>query len=471
MSKILDFENFKVQLGQSPLLSAYADYVALAVPTFELVICGLLLVPKTRVIGLIAAYCLMVMFTAYIYIILNFSSFVPCSCGGILEEMSWNQHMAFNITFIAIAVIAIFISQIRIKSFKYIFIGCGGLLSVGFIFALFYMSENLIHHHNNFTRRFPHFPAVLDKEMDLKSTSYYFAGSNNGKIYLGNFNAPLQIVEIDSKLNTKITHNIKIDKMQLPFTAIQIKVLAPYFYLVDGNVPCLFKGNISDWKASYVMRGDPYFSQFTPMDSSKIAFRTILKSTKTNTLGVFSLTDTTAIKFEPKLIQKQIDGVFDTDGQLLYDNESKKLIYLYTYRNQFIIANPSLKLISRGNTIDTTAHSNIKVATISSSGETKLAAPPLIVNNTSAVFNNILFVSSNLPGKYESLVMWKKASIVDLYNLENHSYLMSFYIYNIDRDKMRSFYVEGNVLYALIEKKIVTYKLRKFVTENFKKKS
>jgi hypothetical protein len=129
---------------------------------------------------------------------------VPCSCGGILEEMSWNQHMAFNITFIAIAVIAIFISQIRIKSFKYIFIGCGGLLSVGFIFALFYMSENLIHHHNNFTRRFPHFPAVLDKEMDLKSTSYYFAGSNNGKIYLGNFNAPLQIVEIDSKLNKNV---------------------------------------------------------------------------------------------------------------------------------------------------------------------------------------------------------------------------------------------------------------------------
>lgn len=470
VSKILDFENFRVQLGQSPLLSAYADYISIMVPASELLICFFLLIPKIRFVGLLLSYLLMVMFTAYIYIILNFSSFVPCSCGGILEHMSWNEHMIFNLAFILFSTVAILPFQRYSTIKKVLFLAFGGFFSIGFIFILFYKSENIIHHHNNFTRRFPHFPAVQKNELDLKSDTYYFAGSGDGKIYLGNYTAPLQILEIDSELKSQVLHNLKIDKMKLPFTAIQIRVQPPYFYLVDGNVPCIFKGNIANWEAFYVMRGDPYFSQFVVTDSTHIAFRTILKKTKTNTLGQFNLKDSTNITFESNLIQKQIDGVFDTDGQMLFDKVSQNLIYLYRYRNQFIVTNPSLKLRYRGNTIDTTAHAQIKVATISGSGEIKLAAPPLIVNNTGAVFNNILFVSSNLPGKYESLEMWKKASIIDAYNLKNRAYVLSFYIYDNNSKKMRSFYVHDDNLFALIGTKVVVYKLRKSVTENYKRR-
>lgn len=470
-SKILDFENFQVQLGQSPLLSAYAEFVSYAVPISELLICSLLLIPRLRLYGMYATYGIMVMFTAYIYIILNYSSFIPCSCGGILEEMSWNQHMVFNCLFILLSATAIVLSESKRLKTILIIIALEGILSIGFIFLLFQMSENIIHHHNNFIRRFPHFPAVQKNELDLKSDTYYFAGSVDGKVYLGNYTAPLQILEIDAELKSQILHKLKIDKMKLPFTAIQLRVQPPYFYLVDGNVPCIFKGNIANWKASYVMRGDPYFTQVAVTDSTHIAFRTILKKTKTNTLGQFNLKDTTNIKFEPSLIQKQIDGVFDTDGQLIYDHLAQKVVYLYRHRNQFIVADPNLKLKYRGNTIDTTAHAQIKVATISGSGETKLAAPPLIVNNTGAAYNNILFVSSNLPGKYESLEMWKKASIIDIYNLENRAYLLSFYIYDNNGKKMRSFYIHGDNLFALIGTKVVLYKLRKSVTENFKNKS
>lgn len=100
VSKILDYENFRVQLAQSPLLSAFARYVAWGVPAFEILISILLLSEKWRTVGLFSAFGLMVMFTAYIYIILNFSSFVPCSCGGVLEKMTWNQHLVFNLAFI-----------------------------------------------------------------------------------------------------------------------------------------------------------------------------------------------------------------------------------------------------------------------------------------------------------------------------------------------------------------------------------
>lgn len=86
-SKVIDFENFQVQIGQSPMLSAFASYLAYAVPLVELGISILLINSRWRTMGLVLSFSLMVMFTAYIYIILNYSSFVPCSCGGLLEEL------------------------------------------------------------------------------------------------------------------------------------------------------------------------------------------------------------------------------------------------------------------------------------------------------------------------------------------------------------------------------------------------
>ena len=110
VSKLLDFEIFQVQLGQSPLLSAFAGWVSWGVPFVELFISFLLLSSRFRLIGLYGAFGLMLMFTIYIIIILNFSSFIPCSCGGILEKMSWKTHLIFNILFVFLALIGILFS-------------------------------------------------------------------------------------------------------------------------------------------------------------------------------------------------------------------------------------------------------------------------------------------------------------------------------------------------------------------------
>jgi len=115
-SKLLDFTTFRVQLGQSPLLNAFADWISISVPGIEIIIAFVLLIPKYRLIGLYASYLLMAMFTMYIYIILNYSAFVPCSCGGILQKMTWNEHLFFNIVFILLAIIAILICPGSAKS-------------------------------------------------------------------------------------------------------------------------------------------------------------------------------------------------------------------------------------------------------------------------------------------------------------------------------------------------------------------
>lgn len=110
-SKLIDYQQFEVQLGKSPLLSAYAYIIVWAVPFVEIVISLLLFFPKLRLIGLFASFFLMVMFTTYIIVILNFSDYVPCSCGGVLEKMGWTEHLIFNIAFIVLAFIGIWITS------------------------------------------------------------------------------------------------------------------------------------------------------------------------------------------------------------------------------------------------------------------------------------------------------------------------------------------------------------------------
>ena len=106
-SKLIDYQKFRVQLGQSPMLTAFAGWVAWIIPSVEIIIAIMLALPRLRLTALYAAFSLMVMFTAYIIAITKFSEYVPCSCGGVLQNMSWNQHLLFNIGFVLLGLAGI----------------------------------------------------------------------------------------------------------------------------------------------------------------------------------------------------------------------------------------------------------------------------------------------------------------------------------------------------------------------------
>ena len=106
-SKLWDFQQFKVQLGQSPILTAYAEWVAWVVPGVEYLLALLLLFNGSRLEAFYGSLALMVMFTTYILLVLNFSDYIPCSCGGVLEDLGWTGHIVFNLFFVVLAVVAI----------------------------------------------------------------------------------------------------------------------------------------------------------------------------------------------------------------------------------------------------------------------------------------------------------------------------------------------------------------------------
>jgi uncharacterized membrane protein YphA (DoxX/SURF4 family) len=105
--KIIDFSNFRAVIGQSPLITRFAPYLAVGVPLVEIIISGLLVFSRWRIIGLCASFALMLVFTFYIIILLNLHSHLPCSCGGIIQDMSWQQHLVFNIVFLLLSLTGI----------------------------------------------------------------------------------------------------------------------------------------------------------------------------------------------------------------------------------------------------------------------------------------------------------------------------------------------------------------------------
>jgi len=476
VSKLLDFENFQVQLGQSPLLSAFASWVSWAVPMIEILIALTLLIPRYRVVGLFAAFSLMVMFTSYIIIILNFSSFVPCSCGGILEKLGWTEHLVFNSAFVLLALIGILMltstkSTNNRRKHNSIFITVPVLLltSIAVVVLLFVLSEDIIHHRNNFIRRFPHYPATEIRQQDLKYNSYYFAGTNPGKIYLGNYTTPFQITVADTLLKTINKHNIQLDRVDFSFHSAEIRVLDSSFYLFDGTVPCIYRGKTANWKAKLQAPIAIRYTLAEPVDTNTVVFRAFAPKTGENILGLFKLATENTTDFKPKLLEKQIDGIFDTDGMLKYDKVKRSVVYLYKYRNQFVTTDQNLSVVSQGKTIDTFSKAKIQVKYLPASKERKMSTPPFVVNKAIAVDNNLLYVASALPGKYEAIELWDTATIIDVYDLSNNSYLFSFPIYNVKKEKMKSFIVQGNLLFAIVGTHLVLYKLNTLFTSHLKK--
>lgn len=475
LSKLLDFDNFKIQLGQSPILSSFAKWMVIFIPLLEFGIAILLIFRGLKFWGLLLSFLLMFLFSQYIYIMLNYSSYIPCSCGGILAKMTWKQHLVFNIFFTVLALVAFILYPYESKTnnrYKHIITFKIGLLSAAAILGglvmilMFHFTDNIIHYKNNFIRRFPQHTAQEIYQIDLKFNSYYFAGSDKGNIYLGNSTAPLKVTVLDT-LSKKITqHNITLERIKMPFSVPVIRVSNGHLFVFEGTVPYIFSGSTVNWHASLKLKSGYHFSNAVPIDSTILAVRYINPLTNENAVGIADLKDTLKSKISSDLLEKQFDGIFDTDGALIYNPVIKKIIYVYYYRNQYMLITNQLKLDLKGNTIDTVSKAHVELVKNPTSGKTTFSKPPLRVNRLIASYGHLLFVNSSLPGQYESEDLWETATIVDVYDLTDKSYRSSFPIYNIGRKKMRAMYVYGNYLYALIDQKLVCYKLRSHITQN-----
>jgi putative oxidoreductase len=110
-NKIWKFHNFEWVLSTLPLIGALSQLIAYAVPVAEIIASILLLSDGGRRSGLIISFLLMFGFTAYLLFMLIYTTDLPCNCGGVLSQLSWKQHIAFNLFFLILSTIALKFNQ------------------------------------------------------------------------------------------------------------------------------------------------------------------------------------------------------------------------------------------------------------------------------------------------------------------------------------------------------------------------
>jgi hypothetical protein len=480
LTKLTDYEKFVVQIGQSPLLTAFAGWIAWMVPLLEILVSAMLAVPRWRLIGLYAAFSLMVMFTTYIVCILTLSVYVPCSCGGVLEKLGWTEHLVFNIAFALLSMLGVLLyytesngrdvqrdneakpTFYKMKAIKKPVVALFSymILSTTLVVVLYALSDHSIRKHNSLLRIILKHPIHNIGGVDLKFNSYYIAGASDDRIYLGNYTGPLHLLIANYTLADTQHVVLSIRNMGAKkFKAPKLAVAPPYFYIMDGEMPSLYRGDVNKWLAdSFMFDKSAYFLDALPVGPSSFAIRTTSSLTDELALGKIS-PEKPYIKVDTTLLQKQIDGKFCTDGMLLYDQESPKVVYLYSYRNQYIVSDTSLNLLYRGNTIDTVSRAQVTAAKISSDKTYTMSSPPLLVNAASCVSSGLLFVNSPLLSRNESEEAFKKNSAVDVYDLNDGTYKFSFYIPRFNGRGLEEFRIFNNKLIVRYSQRVETYKL------------
>lgn len=116
ISKLIDHEGFLSSILQSSIIRNHAIILSWFIPALELLIAAMLLSEKYRKPGLLISLALMIIFTLYITYMILFVPHLPCSCGGVLKELSWSNHILFNSVFILLIITALF-SDTRHKHF------------------------------------------------------------------------------------------------------------------------------------------------------------------------------------------------------------------------------------------------------------------------------------------------------------------------------------------------------------------
>jgi len=324
------------------------------------------------------------------------------------------------------------------------------------VVGLFVSSEHIMKRENPFVRRF--MPHHIDKAeyLDMEVNSYYIAGLTNDTVYLGNYTAPLLITAVPTKLGSKVEHQIKLDETQRSFRSLTIRVQGQDFFVGDGTIPIIYKGNTANWTATKYMEEKVYFSLLQPLENNAFLFRSQRAANGEHVLGRLQVSDSTSFELYDNALQKQIDGVFDTDGQLVTDAKTNQGVYTYYYRNQYLAYQPLANRFVAGKTIDTTSVAKIEVTTLTN-GEKKMGAPPQKVNSKTYAHNGLLYVKSELMGTNEPRSMWKQASIIDVYDYNKNEYLYSFYAYNYQGDKIKEFAMNDSYFFGLVGNSLVRW--------------
>jgi len=329
----------------------------------------------------------------------------------------------------------------------------GGVLS---IVLLSFFSEKLNHRTNGFIRLVPPHVSMPVKIRDIRFNSFYFAGGTATHFYLANHTAPGLVMSMTTGLTDSTTARISLASAGGRFAkGLRISIDSPFIHLFEGITPGIARGVLGDTLLHRENAG-LYFSLAEPLSPVSQVYRAVDDRIHENVL-VKQIGS--SLLPASHVLEKQVDGIFCTDGALIAQPDSNRMVYIYRYRNQFICLDTNIRIRYKARTIDTISRVKFTVGAIPSQRAITLSSPPQFVNEQSCVSGNYLFIHSALHADNEEMGIFEKSSAIDVYSLVDGNYILSFYLPDYRHNKIQEFRVFGHTLVALYDHYLYTYNL------------
>jgi len=350
-----------------------------------------------------------------------------------------------------------------------------------FVLALYAISEKPFKYRHNFQRTFAAQQPLIENVLLLKNGLYYVAGFTDHEIYFGNRADTLEVLITDKTLKNSRTVHINLEQFKIskPIDTTQqvnldlpihhqlqnlklvgshLEIDSPYFYIKSGSTPIILRGTTNTWQAGHYLDSIPYFTSASKLNENISALLTIGTTGGSDSVRnlICKVSKLGVVAVKPHIFEGQEDNFFSTMGSLRYSKTLNNLVYIYSYRNQYLLIDTLLNVIGKGNTIDPVAIADINPIKLDEWAST-LASPGSVVNSEAQVYKNLLFIKSNLKASNESILSFDNASVIDVYDIEKKKYVFSFHIPDYESIKMTTFKVSDQHVIALHEQYAVSY--------------
>lgn len=104
IDKWMHFELFKSGIMNQPMPGQLSRFLVYLLPVFESLTVLMLIIGRTRTLGLWFSLVLMFLFTGYVGLaLIGVWEKLPCSCGSVIKSLSWKQHFIFNLSFLILS--------------------------------------------------------------------------------------------------------------------------------------------------------------------------------------------------------------------------------------------------------------------------------------------------------------------------------------------------------------------------------
>ncbi len=348
------------------------------------------------------------------------------------------------------------------KSYLYLLLT---LLSAGVILLLvFHFGDIPNRYKNGFKRKYFPGACVAVRKIDRKDTLHEIIGTTPWNIYITTATEG-EVLQL-SRGPDNTVRRLKIPFFtrfydSLGLSNLSIKIDSPYIYLFAENKPAIIKTSFDSGSFEVRVLPPGPFTREAMAGADCFILRKF-DPRITDQVFVRYTFSTGSLKKEDGISQVYGDGGIITDGQLHFDPETKKLYYIYFYKNLLLAFDTALTITNRFFSIDTVGSFKIRTAMVRNEGTAAFTnvTPAHVINKANDVRQGLLFNMSALKADNESDKFFSDNSILDVVDLKTGVYRGSIYLPVLNGSKLSRFIASDSSVIGLYTNSVVFYDLR-----------